>query len=177
MLIHFIHITTLWSEEHTLFAPLKGMENLRVWCHLLCCARGHVWVLLKKLLSISPRSVQPRVSAFGFCQGFILLWFYIIVLLVSRVLFFATRWTEAYQAPLSVEFSRQEYWSGLPFPSPGDLPDPGIAPASPALQADSLPLCHLGSLLIWYYGANNTDFTGLCVLSLSRLGEEFYNML
>ena len=43
------------------------------------------------------------------------------------------------QAPLSVGFSRQEYWSGLPFPSPGDLPDPGIEPRSPALQADSLP--------------------------------------
>ena len=47
-------------------------------------------------------------------------------------------WTVAYQAPLSMEFSRQEYWSGLPFPSPGDLPDPGIEPRSPALQADSL---------------------------------------
>ena len=45
----------------------------------------------------------------------------------------------AYQAPLSMEFSRQEYWSGLPFPSPGDLPDPGIEPGSPALQADALP--------------------------------------
>ena len=48
----------------------------------------------------------------------------------------------------SMEFSRQEYWSGLPFPSSGDLPDPGIepkSPVSPALQADSLPLCHLGS--------------------------------
>ena len=44
----------------------------------------------------------------------------------------------AYQAPLSMEFSRQEYWSGLPFPSPGDLPDPGIEPESPALQADAL---------------------------------------
>ena len=43
------------------------------------------------------------------------------------------------QAPLSMEFSRQEYWSGLPFPSPGDLPNPGIEPGSPALQADSLP--------------------------------------
>ena len=43
------------------------------------------------------------------------------------------------QAPLSMEFSRQEYWSGLPFPSPGDLPDLGIEPSSPALQADSLP--------------------------------------
>ena len=43
------------------------------------------------------------------------------------------------QAPLSMEFSRQEYWSGLPFPSPGDLPDPGTEPQSPALQADTLP--------------------------------------
>ena len=51
----------------------------------------------------------------------------------------ATPWTVAYQAPLSMEFSRQEYWSGLPFPSPGDLPDPGIKPRSPALQAGSLP--------------------------------------
>ena len=48
-------------------------------------------------------------------------------------------WTVAYQAPLSVGFSKQEYWSGLPFPSPGDLPDPGIKPGSPALQADALP--------------------------------------
>jgi len=48
-------------------------------------------------------------------------------------------WTVAYQASLSMGFSRQEYWSGLPFPSPGDLPDPGIKPRSPALQADALP--------------------------------------
>ena len=51
----------------------------------------------------------------------------------------ATPWTAAYQAPLSMEFSRQKYWSGLPFPSPGDLPNPGIEPRSPALQANSLP--------------------------------------
>ena len=50
-----------------------------------------------------------------------------------------TLWTEARQAPLSMDFSRQEYWSGLPFPSPGNLPDPGIKPRSPVLQADSLP--------------------------------------
>ena len=49
-----------------------------------------------------------------------------------------TPWTVAYQAPPSMEFSRQAYWSGLPFPSPGDLPDPGIKPGSPALQADTL---------------------------------------
>ena len=50
-----------------------------------------------------------------------------------------TPWAVAHQAPLSMGFSRQEYWSGLPFPSPGDLPNPGIEPKSPALQADSLP--------------------------------------
>jgi len=49
-------------------------------------------------------------------------------------------WTVVCQVPLSVEFSRQEYWSGLPFHSPGDLPDPGMEPGSPELQADSLPL-------------------------------------
>ena len=58
---------------------------------------------------------------------------------LSRVRLFTTPWTVAHQAPLSMEFSRQEYSSGLPFPSPGDLPDPGIEPRSPALQADVLP--------------------------------------
>ena len=52
----------------------------------------------------------------------------------------ATPWAVACQTPLSMGFSRQEYWSGLPFLSPGDLPDPGIEPRSPALQADSLPI-------------------------------------
>ena len=52
---------------------------------------------------------------------------------------FATPWTIAHQAPLSMEFSRQEYWNGLPFPTPKDLPGPGMEPGSPALQADSLP--------------------------------------
>ena len=47
-------------------------------------------------------------------------------------------WTVGHQAPLSMGFSRQEYWSGLPFPSPGDLPETGIEPGSPELQADSL---------------------------------------
>ena len=57
---------------------------------------------------------------------------------LSRVRLFATPWTAAHQAPPSTGFSRQEYWSGLPFPSPGDLPDPGIELGSPALQADTL---------------------------------------
>ena len=59
--------------------------------------------------------------------------------LLSRVQLFATSWTVAYQVPLSMGFSRQEYWSGLPFPSPGNLPDRGIKHGSPALQADALP--------------------------------------
>ena len=57
---------------------------------------------------------------------------------LSRVWLFATPWTVAHQAPPSMGFSRQGYWSGLPFPSPGDLPNPGIKPRSPALQADAL---------------------------------------
>ena len=57
----------------------------------------------------------------------------------SHVRLFATPWTVAHQAPLSMEFSRQEYWSGVPFPSPEDLPNTGIEPGSPTLQADTLP--------------------------------------
>ena len=61
---------------------------------------------------------------------------------------FATPYTVAHQAHLSMGFSKQESWNGLPCPPPGDLPDPGIKPTSPvapALQVDSLPLCHWGS--------------------------------
>ena len=61
------------------------------------------------------------------------------VKLPSHVQLSENPWTVAYQAPPSMEFSRQEYWSELPFPSLGDLPDPGIEPGSPALQADALP--------------------------------------
>ena len=58
---------------------------------------------------------------------------------LSHVQLFVNSWTVAYQVPPSVGFSRQEYWSGLPFPSPGDLPDPGTEPGSPALRVDALP--------------------------------------
>ena len=70
----------------------------------------------------------------------------------SRVQLFVTLWTVAHQAPLSMGFSRQGYWSGLPFPSPGDLPDPGIestSPATPALQVDSLLLSHWMNPFLW----------------------------
>ena len=58
---------------------------------------------------------------------------------LSRARLFATPWTVAYQAPPPMGFSRQEYWSGLSFPFPGDLPDPRMEPGSPALQTDALP--------------------------------------
>ena len=59
--------------------------------------------------------------------------------MLSHVQLFETSWAEAHLASLFMEFSRQEYWSGLPFPLPGDLPDPRIKPVSPALQSNSLP--------------------------------------
>ena len=63
---------------------------------------------------------------------------YSVCEVLSHVQLFVTPWTVAHQAPLSMGFSRQEYWSGLPFPSPGDLPNPEIEPRSPTLQADAL---------------------------------------
>ena len=71
----------------------------------------------------------------------------------------------ARQAPLSMEFSRQEYWSGLPFPSPGDLPDTGIEPRSPTLQADSLSIEPAGKLFLVFFIALRTEANG------SRAGE------
>ena len=69
---------------------------------------------------------------------------------LSHVQLFVTPWTVACQAPLSIGFSRQEYWSGLPFPYPRDLPNSRIEPASFAWQMDSLPLSHLGSPIYIY---------------------------
>ena len=79
------------------------------------------FVSLKKQISLRMREERKKVKSF------------------SHVQLFATPWTVAHEAPPSMGFSRQEYWSGLPFPSPGDLPDPGIEPGSSTLQADALP--------------------------------------
>ena len=72
----------------------------------------------------------------------------VLVKVLSPVALCGTPWTMAHQAPLSVGFSRQEYWIGLPFPSPADLPDPGIKLGSPTLQANSLPIDPPGKLVI-----------------------------
>ena len=74
---------------------------------------------------------------------------------LSRVRLFVTPWTVAYQAPPSMEFSRQGYWSGLPFLSPEDLPDPGIEPGSPALQADALPSYPTAQILATYHSVTS----------------------
>ena len=68
-----------------------------------------------------------------------------VSVLVAQLCLFGTPWTAARPAPLSMKFSREEFWSGLPFPSPEDLPHLGIQPWSPTLQADSLLLSHQGS--------------------------------
>ena len=91
-------------------------------------------------------TIFPEV--FKHCQGLRLIFSFLEspkdsrlykVKLLNRVRLFVTPWMVAYQAPPSIEFSRQEYWSGLPFPSPGGLPNPGIEPGSSPLQADTLP--------------------------------------
>ena len=89
--------------------------------------RSHCWSKWQMNQLSAPSKARPT------------LFYWSEVKSLSRVQLFLTPWTIAYKAPLSMEFSRQEYWSGLPFPSPGDLPHPGIEPRSPALQADTLP--------------------------------------
>ena len=87
----------------------------------------------------------------------------------------ATPWIVAYEAPLSMKFSRQEYWSGLPFPSPGDLPDSGIEPVSPAWQVNSIPLSPQGSppKPLTQLAFNLLMKISLCQVTF--LAENFYN--
>ena len=107
---------------------------------------------------------------------------------LSHVRLFATLWTVACQAPPSMEFSRQEYWSGLAFPSPGDLPNPGFEPGSPAVQADACVdhnklwkilkelgiLEHLTCLLRNLYGSEEPTARILHEqLTDSKLGKEY----
>ena len=92
---------------------------------------------------------------------------------LSHVQLFATPWTVARQGPLSMEFPRQEYWSGLPFPSPGGIPDPGIkpmSPVSPAWAGGSLPLYHLGSQWVCVLNGFSTPLLSAISLSKEKLG-------
>ena len=97
----------------------------------------------------------------------------------SRVQLFVSLWTVVNQAPLSMGFSRQEYWSGLPFPPSGNLSDPGIKPGSPALQADSLPFEPPGKpnpkppFRTWHEG---WGLSGMCVEQGSESSFTNYNL-
>ena len=96
------------------------------------------WSIVECGLLTSPALIaELSISAFNYVRfsSYILVAVIVKVKVksLSRVQLFATPWTVAYQAPPSMGFSRQKYWSGLPFPSPEDLPDPGIEPKSPAL--------------------------------------------
>jgi len=84
----------------------------------------------------------------------------------------ATPWTVPRHAPQSMEFSRQEYWSGLPFPSPGDLPDPGIEPGSPVLQADALPSEPPGKLCLRVLHKTKTKVIATMTSWLEVLGKK-----
>ena len=78
---------------------------------------------------------------------------------LSHVQLFATSLTVAHQVPLSTEFPRQEYWSRLSFPSPEDLPHPGIEPTSAALQADCLPVSYLRNVCVLVTGCSDLYVT------------------
>ena len=86
----------------------------------------------------------------------------------------AIPWTVAYQAPSSMEFSRQEYWSGLPFPSPGELSDPGVEPRSPDLLADTLPPAGKPS---WIHKSYNFYMSEKCSASVILLKNPFYKSI
>ena len=92
--------------------------------------------------------------------------------LVTQSCLLVTPWTVAHHAPLSMEFSRQEYWSWLPFPSPGDLPDPGIEPGSPALKADSLPTEPPGKTLPFSFSKCAIKGTKACLAARSLSSTE-----
>ena len=114
-----------WGSKHhgSFSLPLSRSQRSAVRQTILLLSRG--WGKIKRLSSFE-HSVCVCVCV---C---------VCVKSLSHVRLFATPWTVAFQASLSTEFSRQEYWGGWPFPFPGHLPDPGIEPRSSALQADSL---------------------------------------
>ena len=136
---------TVWDPVDCILPGLSVHEiflgkNTGTGCHFLLqgifLTQGSNSHLLHWQAGSTPEPPGNLLLVLCVCQSF------------SHVLLFATPCTVAFQAPLSREFSRQEYWSGLPVPFPGDLPDPGLEPRSPTLRADSLPLSHQGSPLL-----------------------------
>ena len=92
-----------------------------------------LFIISAGLITMQRNCLKTDIMALTITKAFLVITVVSEVKSLSRVRLFATPWTVAYQAPPSMGFSRQEYWSGLPFVSPGDLPDPGIESSSPAL--------------------------------------------
>ena len=145
-------------------------KNTAVGCHFLlqCMKVKSQSEVTQSCLTLSdPMDCSlPGSSIPGIFQARVLEWGAIAFSIksLSCVQLFGIPWTVAHQAPPSMGFSRQEYWSGLPFPSPGNLPDPGIKPRSPTLQADALtsepPGMHkfiLRELQVKFYLGQNED--------------------
>ena len=146
ILTHFPQILTylnsIWINQHFLNYQYYHIINAHIFnFRAVCTFEPYTLTSLNQLF-------QPKSDIW--CISWLSPWklFYVSLLKQlsfnsifmkshSHVRLFVTSWT--YQAPPSMGFSRQEYWSGLPFPSPGDLPDLGIEPGSPALYADALP--------------------------------------
>ena len=128
--------------------------------------KGHVNIQETKSLS-NPKTEEREILAIAdlsLCELNIRC-IMLVTLSLTCVQLYATSWAVAHQAPLSMGSSRQEYQSGLPFPPPWDLPNPGIQLANPRLlwllhwQADSSPLSHLGSPNIWYNSEISCTFS------------------
>ena len=131
----------------------RESSQARDWTYVSCiagrcftiCATNIVWHFVYYLFIVYRHHFQLLTHAYTICFITAVV---IIVFMLSHIWLFVTPWTVACQAPLSMGFFRQEFWSGLPFPPPGDLLHPRIkpmSPVSPTLQADSLPAEPLGS--------------------------------
>ena len=125
----------------------------------------YLYPLVFRFLSLLGHHVTLSRVPCAVHQALISYPFYTCVCVLSRVGLIAIPRTVAHQAPLCMGFSRKESWSGLPFPTPGDLPQPGIEPMSPALAGDSLPLCHLGSPFYILYISPREGTSNLCQYS------------
>ena len=150
MLSHSVLSDSSRPQEYSLQAPLSmGILQTRIleWV-AYPFSRGSSPPRNQTRVLLDCRQILYQLSYQGKLQGLDARFFYRSrkCPLLSCVQHFETPWTVALQAPLSIGFSRQEYWSGLPFPSPGYLPDPGIKPGSLALQADFLPSESPGNL-------------------------------
>ena len=135
----------------------RNIEGARYYFHCLKNGKKEMWTELdyqfnasiKTSSLLGTKQGNETIENYNSCVAIETLIYHCVLVSCGRL--FATPWTAAHQASLSMRFSWQGYQSLLPFPSPGDLPDPGIEPGSPALQADSLPIELQGKPTIHYW--------------------------